>query len=307
MTTHTIEPDARTTHGGFDRDREPVLSIDPGDTVVLRTLDASWGHVGNWLFDLPIPDFSPPLEQGPGHALCGPIYVRGAEPGDVLEIEIGAIRPGPWGHTFGGANPALRAEPEVRIGWRIDAARGTATDINGLGITITLRPFMGVMGNAPGAPGRHSSTPPRRVGGNLDCRELVAGSTLRLPVEVDGALFSVGDGHAVQGDGEVSYTAIECPMEGVELSFHLRKDVPIAAPEAITPAGYLTMGIGATLDIATTMAVNAMLDHMERTYRLGRSEALALASLVVNLRVTQIVNQTVGVHAVLPPDAFERA
>jgi acetamidase/formamidase len=145
------------------------------------------------------------------------------------------------------------------------------------------------------------------VGGNLDCRELVAGSTLWLPVEVEGALFSVGDGHATQGDGEVSRLAIECPMRRVELTFSVRKDLRLAMPAAETPAGWLALGIGQTLDEAEKMALNGMLDHLQTAYDLGRSHALALASCVVHLRVTQVVNETVGIHALLPHDAFTRS
>lgn len=210
------------------------------------------------------------------------------------------IRPGVWGHTYAGNRPHLGVAEEVGIGWRLDADAGTAIDTAGLGLAVPLRPFMGVMGNAPAEPGRHSTTPPRRVGGNIDCRELVEGSRLWLPVEVDGALFSVGDGHGAQGDGEVSTTAIECPMEHVELTFAVRKDMQLRMPEAETPAGYVTVGIAATVDEAIPVAINGMLDYLQRTYGLGRAHALGIASVAVDIRVTQIVNQTVGVHALLP-------
>jgi acetamidase/formamidase len=307
MAIYHIDPDSRTTHDSFDRDRPPILTINSGDTVVFSTLDSSWGKVGEWMFHLPLPAFvDEPGRSTSGHALCGPVFVRGAEPGDVLEVGIGAIRPGSWGHTYAGKRPKLRAEEEVGVGWRLDADAGTATDTIGLGLTVPLRPFMGVMGNAPAEPGQHSTVPPRRVGGNIDCRELIMGSTLWLPIEVEGALFSVGDGHGAQGDGEISQLGIECPMERVELTFSLRKDLQLEMPQAETPAGFVTFGFGDTLDDATIVAINGMLDHLERTYHLGRSHALALASLVVNLRITQIVNRRVGVHALLPPDAFSR-
>ncbi|MEO7002415.1 MAG: acetamidase/formamidase family protein [Ktedonobacterales bacterium] len=188
--------------------------------------------------------------------------------------------------------------------WEIDQAQGIASDSSGLGVTLPIRPFMGVMGNAPVAPGYHSTIPPYNVGGNLDCRELVAGSTLWLPVEVEGALFSVGGGHAAQGDGEVSRMAIECPMEQVELTFNLRSDLHLQMPQADTPAGYLTIGLGSTLDEAHKVALNGILDHLQRVTGFGRSQAMALATCVVHLRVTQIVNGTVGIHALLPPHAF---
>src|SRR5262249_33908156 len=185
-----------------------------------------------------------------------------------------------------------------------DAPRASSSDVSGLAITVPIRPFMGVMGNTPAEPGYHSTYPPRRVGGNLDCRELVAGSTLWLPVEIEGALFSVGDGHAVQGDGEVSRMALECPMEQVELTFAVRRDLALQAPQADTPAGYLTIGLGQTLEEAQRGALYGMLDYLHRLAGLGRSHAMALASCVVHLRVTQIVNGTLGIHALLPHGAF---
>jgi acetamidase/formamidase len=307
MALYHVAPDSRTTHDSFDRDRPPILTIDSGDTVVFSTLDSSWGKVGEWMFGLPVPDYvHEPGRTTAGHALCGPVFVRGAEPGTVLEVRIGAIRTGSWGHTYAGKRPDLGAEEEVGIGWRLDPDAGTATDIVGLDLTVPLHPFMGVMGNAPAEPGQHSTVPPRRVGGNIDCRELISGSTLRLPVEVEGALFSTGDGHGAQGDGEVSRLGIECPMDRVELTFTVRKDLRLEMPQAKTPAGFVTIGIGATVDDAIPVALNGMLDHLQRTYGLGRSHALALTSLVVNLRITQIVNRTMGVHALLPPDAFTR-
>jgi acetamidase/formamidase len=260
------------------------------------------------MFGIRAPDFVHEQDRPTaGHALCGPIFVRGAEPGDVLEVRMGEIRPGTWGHTYVARRPDLGVDQEAGIGWNLDADAGTATDASRLDITIALRPFMGVMGNAPGEPGQHSTIPPRRVGGNLDCRDLTSGSILRLPVEVEGALFSVGDGHGAQGDGEISTTAIECPMERVELTFDVRKDRQMRAPEASTPTGYVTLGLGNTVDEAIPIAVNGMLDHLQRTYGVTRSHALGLASVLVQLRITQIVNGTVGVHALLPVEVLERA
>src|SRR5262249_27990162 len=152
-----------------------------------------------------------------------------------------------------------------------------------------------------------STSPRRRHGGNLDCRELVAGSTLYLPVPVADALFSVGDGHAAQGDGEVGGTAIECPMQRVDLTFDLRDDLPLRAPVARTPAGWLTVGLGSTVDDATYAALEGMFDLLGRLYRVPLADAVALASVAVDLRVTQIVNQVVGVHAVLPTGAIRPA
>ncbi len=155
----------------------------------------------------------------------------------------------------------------------------------------------------PAAAGRHSTVPPRPTGGNIDCKELVAGSTLYLPVEVAGGLFSLGDGHAVQGDGEAAGPALECPMERVSVRFEVLEDMPLRMPQADTPAGWLTFGFHEDLDEAMWLALEGMLDVLERR-GYNRKEALMLASLVVDLRVTQVVNITKGVHAVLPHAAL---
>jgi acetamidase/formamidase len=307
----TLEPDASTLHGWFDRDLPPVLTVDPGTTVRFRTLDSGWfaGPYDGGDPTVPrarVPEHTPEA----GHALTGPVEVRGARAGMVLEVGIGDVVPGPWGTTYAGfRSTAWNArlgltEPAIQA-WQIDAAAGTAC--NQHGHTVAIRPFLGLLGMPPAEPGRHSTVPPRWHGGNLDCRELVAGSTLYLPIPVDGALLSVGDGHAAQGDGEVSGTAIECPMERVDLTLGLREhlvgDRPLTTPVARTPAGWVCMGIGDDLDEAAAEAMDAMLDLMGTLHGLGRSDALALASVVVDLRVTQVANQVFGVHAVLPPDA----
>lgn len=311
MGVHKMPFELTALHGYFDRLLPPVLTVQPGDTVVYQTLDAGWDRAARECGE-PLPPFDIPADPDRGHALAGPVYVDGAEPGDALEIEIQTIRPAHWGWTWAGPRPWLDSvgvsiPGETGIHWKIDAEPGIARAVNGPAISVRLQPFMGVMGNAPAEVGRHSTTPPRPVGGNLDCRELVAGSTLLLPVEVPGALFSTGDGHAAQGDGEAGQTALECPMERVELRFWLRKGLALPGPQARTPAGYLTMGFGDTLDKATGMALDAMLGHLERAFGLPRPEALAVASLVVDLRITQVANGAVGVHAVLPPDVLEVA
>jgi acetamidase/formamidase len=164
---------------------------------------------------------------------------------------------------------------------------------------------MGVMGMPPDEPGILSTYPPRVTGGNLDCKELIAGATLFLPIAVPGALFSTGDGHGVQGDGEVCGTAIECPMERVELTFHLRDDLRLSTPRAHTTEAWVTFGLHEDLNEATLIAANAMLDLMGEQYGLHRKDALALASLTMDLRITQIVNGVRGVHALLPHGAIQ--
>lgn len=306
MKTSCLEPGDLTLHGYFSRDFSPVLTIDPGDSVRVRTLDAWWSagpYTGGTIAERPrVPQY----KDGYGHALIGPIEVTGARPGMVLGLRINAVVPATWGAC---AEPRseLRArygiEGSGRVhGWELDPV--SMTGRNQHGHTVTLRPFLGVMGMPPAAPGLHSTIPPRWHGGNLDCKELVAGSVLYLPIPVDGALFSVGDGHAAQGDGEVGGTAIECPMERVDLTVELRSDWALDGPVAHTPAGWLTMGVADDLDEATHRALHAMFGLMERLHGVSRADAVMLASVAVDLRITQIVNGVVGVHAVLPRGAI---
>ena len=308
---HSLEPERATLHGHFSRDLRPVLEIDPGDTVRFRTLDVAWG----------LESFAPVLEgrerrtfpgrvspQDDGHALVGPVAIRGARAGMTLEIAIGEIVPGRYGACFAGGrasevNDRLGiADERVVHAYELDPVAMTGR--NQHGHVVALRPFMGILGVAPAEPGVHSTIPPRPCGGNIDCRELVAGSTLWLPIAVDGALFSTGDGHAAQGDGEVSGTAIECPIERVDLTLSLRDDRPLTTPLARTAAGWIAMGFDENLDEAALIALEAIVDLIAREHGLGRADALALASVAVDLRVTQIVNRVKGVHAVLPHDAL---
>ena len=218
--------------------------------------------------------------------------MRGARAGQVLTVRIDEVTPGPWGVTFGG--------PDHRIDWELADGIGRA-----LGRSVRLAPFLGVLGMPPDEPGVHATRPPRRCGGNIDCKELVAGTTLFLPIPVDGALFSAGDGHAAQGDGEVSGTAIESPVEAT-FTLDVRDDLPLEWPLARIDGAWLSFGFDEHLGVAARIAVDGMLDLMERELGLARADALALASVVVDLRVTQVVNQSLGVHAVLRDDVLER-
>lgn len=312
MTLHQIEPERRTLHGHFARDLAPVLTIDPGDTVRFRTLDAGWNvepRTSTRHEDQPR-KFEPRDQSDNGHALCGPIAVRGAEPGMTLAVRIDAVRPGAWGWTAVGGwrhlvNDRLGVadQPGTFLNWTINADAGTAT--NQHGHTVALRPFMGVMGLPLNEPGQQSTVPPRMTGGNIDCKELVAGSTLYLPIMVPGGLFSVGDGHGAQGDGEVCVTAIECPMERVDLTFDLMRNLHLTTPRADTPAGWITFGFHEDLNEATLSALEAMVDLIGELHGLDRLEALGMASVVVDLHITQIVNQVKGVHALLPHGAID--
>ncbi len=311
MTLHHLEPTRENLHGSFSRDYPPVLTIDSGDTVIFSTLNSGWAieptffHVEGSRGTF----FEPRLPgRDNGHALCGPVAVRGALPGMTLEIHIDEILPGTWGWTGGGG---WDSEVNRRLGllgqgaellWELNAQTMQGKDQ--YGHTLALRPFLGVMGMPPAEPGVHSTIPPRFCGGNIDCKELVAGSTLYLPISVPDALFSAGDGHGLQGDGEVSGVAIECPIERASLTFTLRDDLPLTTPRARTASAWLTLGFHENLHEASLIALEAMLDLMEEQYHLPRNQALALASLVVDLRVTQIANGVHGVHALLPFEAF---
>lgn len=310
MAMHHVDPRRETLHGLFSRDLPPALTVEPGDAVVFSTLAAGWDleppgpSGGRRRFE----DYRPGW-RGDGHALCGPVAVRGAEPGTTLEVRVVDLRTATWGNTFVAgpfyAEPNKRpgaADRKERLDWSLDPDALTARDRHGH--TVALRPFMGVMGLPPDEPGHHPTKPPRATGGNIDCKELVAGSSLFLPVAVPGALFSVGDGHAAQGDGEVCQTAIECPMERVELAFRLHRNLRLEAPRALTPAGWITFGFDRDLDEAASLAVEGMVDLMGELLRLDRHRALALASVAVDLRVTQVVNDVKGVHAVLPHGAI---
>jgi acetamidase/formamidase len=299
---HKLDATSDTTIDVFSAERAPVLTIDPGDTLTVHSLDAS-GYLS--------PQTTPGEEQpkmfseARGHCLTGPIAVRGVQPGDVLAIELLSLTPDPWGWTVAGA---LKSPITERLGvtdqpswllWDLDTAAGTGR-CNG-GFTRDLAPFLGVIGVAPELTGEHSTIPPRTVGGgNIDCKELVAGSTLYLPVVVADAMLSLGDGHAAQGDGEVGGTAIECPMTTTLTVDVVREQRPIESIHAETPAGRITFGFDADLNVATGDALDAMVRWMRATLDVDKSTALALASTSVDLRVTQVANQTWGVHALLP-------
>jgi acetamidase/formamidase len=281
---HELPLDASVLHGHFSRELEAVLSVDPGDSVRFTTPNAGW-DVGR---DEPFASRNPELDTG--HALAGPIEVRGARAGHVLSVRIDEVVPRSWGVTFGGAGH--------RVDWELDGEVGRAD-----GRSVRLAPFLGVLGMPPAEQGVHSTIPPRPCGGNIDCKELVAGTTLYLPIPVEGALFSGGDGHAAQGDGEVSGTAIEAPVEA-QVTLDLRDDLTLEWPIARIDGAWLAFGFDEHLGKAARIAVDGMLALMEREHGLSRQEALAFASVVVDLRVTQVVNQALGVHAVLRDDAF---
>jgi acetamidase/formamidase len=305
MALHRVEPTPQDTVNVFSAAHEPALTIDSGDTIVVRSLDAV-GYLERQEF--PGDSARPKMFAGDfrGHCLNRPVAVRGAGPGDMLKVEIVALTPDAWGWT---SSPGAPGSPvRARLGfadadrasllWEIDAEAGTAI-ANGK-YTRSLAPFLGVTGVAPAGPGEHSTIPPRTgAGGNIDCKELVAGSALYLPVNTEGALLYLGDGHGAQGDGESCGTAIECGMT-TEAVVSVARARPLGSVHAETPAGRVTFGFSADLNEAMGDALDAMVTWMAEIYGTSRAEALALASACVDLRVTQVVNVTWGVHALLP-------
>jgi acetamidase/formamidase len=301
MATHVLQPAPGQVVDAFSFQLPPAVIIGSGDRLSVETLDAG-GHLEPWR-ELG-QDRRLMFPSGRGHCLAGPIVVDGAAPGQYLAVDIHALRPAEWGYTIAGLhNDPLNHGKETAGGepgflsWQIDADAGIAR--NQHGFSLPTAPFLGVVGTAPSDPGEHSTIPPRtRSGGNIDCRELVAGSTLYLPVNVPGAYLCIGDGHAAQGDGEVGGTAIECGMT-TQLSVRVLDDVVVDAVHASTPTSRITFGFSPDLNAATAAALDGMLNWLQALLEIDRASALAYASVLVNLRITQIANRTWGVHAVL--------
>ncbi len=306
MAHHHLHATVETCHWGyFDSTLMPSIKIASGDIVTVDTVSGK-------------PDFLPdpkcfhiPAElaavhagcrQGSGsHILTGPIHVEGAQPGDVLEVrihEVGLRQD--WGYNM--IRPLMGALPDDFVETRklmipLDLARGVAK--LPWGLELPLHPFFGVMGVAPPtAWGRISSIVPRAHGGNIDNKELVAGATLFLPVFQEGALFSCGDGHGAQGDGEVCVTAIETALQGT-FEFVVRKDLDHRYPRAETPTHVITMGMDPDLDRCMVVALRDMLELICGRTGLSREDAYTLCSLAADLRVTQVVNEARGIHVML--------
>jgi acetamidase/formamidase len=310
MRHHHLASHPGTVHWGwFDAALPPVLTIDSGDRVTVETVSGGPSNLPGAGYHVP-PELLAIHEKSqrrlPGHILTGPIAVHGAVPGDVLEIRILDVRlRQDWGYTF--VRPLAGALPDdfptaEQIIVALDRDRG----IGRLpwGTEITLRPFFGVMGVAPPpAWGAISSIQPRAHGGNLDNKELIPGATLYLPVHAEGGRLSLGDGHGVQGDGEVCVTAIETALEGT-LEIVLRKDLKLTYPRAETPTHRITMGMDPDLDDAARDALRRMVDWVTATTTLSRNHAFMLMSLTADVRVTQLVNEHKGIHVMLPKSAL---
>lgn len=305
MTHHQLDASLATCHWGFfDARLKPVLEIESGDSVTIRTVTGGPDTLpqGDPTIPPEIHEIHARAERMvPGHILTGPIAVKGARPGQVLEVRIGSVKPRTdFGFTFikplGGTLPEeFDAHTFRHI--RLDRERGIA--VLPWGMELPLSPFFGVMGTAPPTHwGRQTSLVPRAFGGNLDNKELGAGATLYLPVFVEGALFSCGDGHGAQGDGEVCVTAIETALEGT-FEFRLREDLSFAMPRAEIASHHITMGIDPDLDICAKDALRDMIALITERTRLTREEAYMLCSLAADLRVTQTVNGSKGIHCML--------
>ena len=306
MTRHRLEAGADTVHWGyFDAALAPVLTVESGDVVTISTVSGPPDAMP--APPLVVPEALKAVQKSvpnrlPGHMCTGPVAVRGAKPGSVLQVEIQSIELHyDWGYTFcAPLKGALPEEVEERHLIHIPLDRERMTGRLPWGLELPLRPFFGVMAVAPPPGwGMVSTLPPRRNGGNLDNKELVAGTILYLPVHVEGANFSVGDGHGVQGDGEVCVTAIETGLVGT-FKLTLRDDMTLGWPQAETPDTVITMAFDPDLDDCARTALSLMIDLVVARTGLTRPEAYMLCSLQADLRITQLVNGNNGVHCVLP-------
>lgn len=294
-----------TCHWGFfDATLAPVLTINSGDIVTIDTVSGAPPVVPDAGFYIP-PALLDIHEAGapamPGHILTGPVAVAGAQAGDVLQVDVLDVTLAQdWGYNvvrpLAGTLPLDFDETQLTI-IPLDAATNEA--MLPWGRTLPLAPFFGVMGVAPPPSwGRISTIEPRAHGGNLDNKELVAGSTLFLPVHTEGALFSCGDGHGAQGDGEVCVTAIETALQG-RFRLTVRRDTDIVYPQAETPTHIITMGMHVDLDQCVEIALRRMISVVSARLKISRAEAYMLCSLAGDLRITQTVNREKGVHMMM--------
>ena len=304
--THYFPSDQ--VHFTWDAGNAPVLTVESGDTVVAHTRDVSDDQITP---DSTVDDIAG-LDWDRVYPLAGPIAVDGAEPGDTLAIEVLDLHTQGWGWTAIlpglGLLPDDFPDPYLRI---FDLTTGDVTYLRD-DIAIPIEPFMGTMGVCPAGASAQPVMPPGAFGGNMDTRQLTRGTTLYLPVQVGGALFSCGDAHAAQGDGEVCVTGLESPMYGA-LRFTLHKDRPIPAPQYLTGGAlaprvadapwYGTTGVGPDLFAGAQEAVRAMVDHLTASYGLSREDAYVLSSLCVDLRISEIVDAGQYVVSALLPEA----
>jgi acetamidase/formamidase len=315
--THRLEATPNTVaYGYYWSEAKPVLRVASGDIIDVDTLltNSPMGLSRAGVADDKIqPSLKAIVEQvtgdrrGPGgHILTGPVYVEGAQPGDALQVDVLSIDLA-IDYGYNGCSGFLRENCAQGVPIRIiPLDRKTMTATFAPGIIIPLRPFFGSMGVAP-APevGRVSSTPPGTHAGNLDNKDLVAGTTLYIPVFVPGALFEVGDGHVAQGDGEVDQTAIETSLRG-RLRLTVRKGMKLAWPRGETPTYFMSMASDKDLTVATKTAIQEMIDFLAATKGLTKHEAYQLTSVAGDVAITQLVDQTLGVHVKMPKSIFKK-
>jgi acetamidase/formamidase len=316
-TTHRLEATPATVaYGYYWSEAKPVLRIASGDIIDVDTLltNNPTGLERAGVAPAKVQDSLRAIvaevtgdRRGPGgHILTGPVYVEGAEPGDVLEVKILSIDL-PLDYGYNGCAGFIPENCDRSLPPRIlQLDKKTMTAEYAPGIVIPLRPFFGSMGVAPEpALGRVSSNPPSRHAGNLDNRELVAGATLFIPVFVPGALFEVGDGHAAQGDGEVDQTAIETSLRG-RLQLTVRKGMKLTWPRAETSTDYISMATDPDLTVAPRVAIQEMIDFLVETKRLTKHQAYQVVSIAGHVAVTQLVDKpNLGVHVRLPKSIFQ--
>lgn len=304
---HRLSDAAENIHHTWNNSIKPVSTIRSGDIVRFQCPEASNGAVDERTGVADVPDVS----LDPGHALIGPVAIEEATPGDVLEVELLDVHHGGWGWTAHWPDKGLLADHFTEHGlhiWKLDEGIGYFDG----GIEVPLDPSPGTIGVAPAVNGSHSTIPPRNVGGNLDVKYLTEGSTAYFPVDVDTALFSVGDGHAAQGDGEVCLTGIETPLTlTARFSVHSQMQIerPRYATETRTTDGtaYATTGISDDLMTATEQAIRGMIEYLVSQWNLPRSQAYMLCSVVVDLKTNQVVNRpnwTVSAH--IPESIFPK-
>jgi acetamidase/formamidase len=312
--THRLEATPSTVaYGHYWADTKPALTIDSGDIIDVDTLLTNTPDRLE-RSGVPASEIQASLraiveqvkDRGPGgHILTGPVYVNGAEPGDVLEVKVLSIDL-PIAYGYNGCSGYVRENCEQgrqQTIIRLDRKNMTATFLPG--IVIPLKPFFGSMGVAPAAEvGRVSSNPPSTHAGNLDNKELIAGTTLFIPVQVKGALFEVGDGHAAQGDGEVDQTAIETSLRG-RIQLTVRKGMKLTWPRGETNTHYISMGTDVDLRIATRIAIQEMVDFLAATKKMDKHQAYQLTSIAGDVAITQLVDGTMGVHVKMPKAIFK--
>ena len=295
-------------YGYYWSEAKPAIRVSSGDVVEFETMltntPAGLERIGVKAEDVPqnlrdiVTQDTGALKGPGGHILTGPIYVEGADSGDVLEVRIQSITL-PIAYGYNGCSGYMRELCEVRGSKLIQMDRQKMTAEVAPGIVVPLRPFFGSMGVAPApALGRVSSNPPSRHAGNLDNRELVAGTTLYIPVFAKGALLEIGDGHAAQGDGEVDQTAIETNLRG-RIQLVVRKDMKLEWPRGETPTHWIMMGTDTSLTVATKTAIKEMVKFLQETKGITQTQAYQAASMAADLRITQLVDGNVGVHMMI--------